>query len=87
MQKYIKDINEACGEGREYVVTLKYDKRDEVIQKVLSKSELISSTSGVLVKARYKGKDISIVRSGKMLFKNMHSIEELKSILAELLEH
>ncbi|MEM1537917.1 MAG: hypothetical protein QXK12_04810 [Candidatus Nezhaarchaeales archaeon] len=85
LQKYVKDINEVCGNVKEYVVTLKYDKRDEALQRLMGKSELISTPSRLLVKARYKGKEMSIVPGGRIVFRNVHDVNELKNVLMELL--
>lgn len=85
LQRYVKDINEACGNVKEYVITLKYDKRDEAIQKLLSRSELVSRVSDLLIKARYKGKELSVVPSGKIVFRDVRDVEELRNVLIELL--
>lgn len=79
-------IDEACGEGREFIVTLKYGKRDEALKKVLEKCRLEQNLSGILTKGKYKDREVSIFRTGKLVIREFKGREEAKSFLEELFE-
>jgi len=78
-------IEEACGEGREFIVTLKYGKREEALEKVLKKCSLEQSLSGIMAKGRYKDKDITIFRTGKLVIREFKGREEAENFLKDLL--
>ena len=40
LQKYVSMIDEACGEGREFIITLKYSEKDRVLEKIFDKCHL-----------------------------------------------
>ncbi len=84
IEEYVKDIEKTCGEKEEYVVMLKYGKQREAAQKIISKGNVTSTVAGTLIKVKYKDKEISIV-GNKVLFKNVQSMEEIKSLINELL--
>jgi len=85
LNKYVSRIEEACGEGRDFIVILKYAQRDEAIKKILEKCIAQQTVLGVLIKGKYKGKEISVFRSGKLILKGIKDRNEAESILQELL--
>ena len=85
INEYVGKIEEACGEGREFIITLKYGKREEALEKVLKKCSLWQSLSGIMTKVRYKDKDITIFRTGKLVIREFNGREEAESFLKDLL--
>jgi len=85
LEEYVSRIEEACGEERDFVVILKYAKREEAMRKVLEKCAIERTLSGVLTKGRYKGKEISVFRTGKLILKGLKERKEAEEILEELL--
>ncbi len=86
LKEYISKIDEACGEGREFIITLKYDKRDEALKRVFKKCLLNQTIAGILTKGKYKEKDVSIFRTGKLVIREFHGREEAEGFLEELLK-
>lgn len=84
--EYVSKIDEACGEGKEFIITLRYDKREEALKKVLGKCHLDKTIAGILTKGKYKDKDVSIFRSGKLVVRQFHGREEAESFLEELFQ-
>ena len=80
-------IEEACvgGKEKDFIVILKYAKRDEVIEKILEKCKIEQTLLGVLTKCRYKGKEFSVFRTGKLILKRLEERSEVEKILEELL--
>ena len=83
--EYVNKIEEACGEGREFIITLKYAKRDEAIQRVFDKCGINTGSIGILTKCKYKDKEISIFRTGKLVIREFRGKEEAENFLKDLL--
>ncbi|MCJ7633280.1 hypothetical protein MUP77_12930 [Candidatus Bathyarchaeota archaeon] len=77
-------IDEACGEGREFIVILKHDKMNEAINRMLQKVSVENSVAGMLTRARYKGKQVNIFRTGKLVIREFYGKEEVVSFLEDL---
>lgn len=85
LEEYVSKVEEACGEGREFIITLKYSKRDEALKKVLEKCHIDQSLAGILTKGKYKDKEISIFRTGKLVVREFRGREEAEKFLEDLL--
>jgi hypothetical protein len=88
IEDYVSRIEEACGAAKtkDYVIILKQDKREEALNKVLSKSRVITEIRGIAVKASLKDKEFTVFMNGRLMFKSLRDKEELNAILKELLE-
>lgn len=85
LEEYVSRIEEACGEEKDFVVILKYAKREEAMRKILEKCTVERTLSRVLTKGRYKGKEVSVFRTGKLIIKGLKKRKEAEEILEELL--
>lgn len=77
-------IDEACGEGREFIVTLKYSVRDKAFGKVFEKCRLAPNLSSMLMKGKYLDKEISIFKTGKLVIREFKGRKEATDFLEEL---
>ncbi|MBS7621015.1 hypothetical protein KEJ32_02720 [Candidatus Bathyarchaeota archaeon] len=82
---YIARIEEACGEERDYIIHFKYDKKEEVITKILKKATLQKTTAKIIFDLTYKETYIRLYATGKAVFKKIKDKEQLNQILTELL--
>lgn len=87
LKEYVSRIEEACGDGKErdFIVILKYAKREEAMEKILAKCKVDKTLSGVLVIGRYNDKEVSIFRTGRLILKGLKKRGEAENILNELL--
>jgi len=85
LEEYVSRIEEACGEGRDFIVILKYAKREEAIKRILEKCEVGRSLKGVLTKAKCKGKEVSVFITGKIILKGLTGRESAEKMLEDLL--
>ncbi len=85
MNKYVSRVEETCGEERDFVVILKYAKREEAMKRILDKCKIERTLSGVLQKGRYKNKEISVFISGKLILKGLKEKEDAEELLEEIL--
>lgn len=86
LKEYVNRIDEACGEERDFIVILKYAKREEALRKILEKIEIERTLSRVMTKGRYEDRDISVFVTGKLIIKGLKGRKEAEEILGKLLE-
>jgi len=85
VEDYVARIEETCGEEKGAVVTFKYGKKDEAIAKILKKSKLKNSLSGIIFELAFQGISFRMFSSGKAVFKGFKNKEALHDILVALL--
>ncbi len=85
VNRYIKKFEKICGEEKSYLVLLKYNFVHEAIDKILSKGEVVETFHGMMFKIKYRDKEMSVFRSGRIIFKGVEDSEELKKLLDDLL--
>lgn len=85
LKEYVSRIEEACGEGRDFVVILKYAKREEAIRRILEKCKIERTLSRVMMKGKCKDRDVSVFITGKLIIKGLKGRKEAEEILEELL--
>jgi hypothetical protein len=86
LKEYVNRIDEACGEGRDFIVILKYAKREEALRKILEKIDIERTLSRVMTKGRYENRDISVFVTGKLIMKGLQGRKEAEEILGKLLK-
>jgi len=85
LKEYVSRIEEACGEGRDFIVILKYAKREGAVRRILEKCKVERTFSKVMMMGKYKDKDISVFITGKLILKGLKGRKEAEEILEELL--
>lgn len=85
LKEYVSRIEEACGEGRDFIVILKYAKREEAVRRILEKCKVERTFSKVMIMGKYKNKEISVFITGKLILKGLTGRKEAEEILEELL--
>lgn len=84
-EDYVARIEEACGEERDFIVVFKYDKKDEVIAKILEKARIEKSISRVIFELTFRNVSFRLYGTGKAIFRNLKDKGELKNVLSDLL--
>jgi TATA-box binding protein (TBP) (component of TFIID and TFIIIB) len=85
VEDYVARIEETCGEEKSAIVTLKYDKKNEVIAKIMKKAKLKKSLSGIIFELEFQGISFRMFSSGKIIFKGFKNKEALRDLLTALL--
>jgi len=85
VEDYVARIEETCGEDKSAIVTLKYDKKDEAIAKILKKAKLKKSLSGIIFELDFQGISFRMFSSGKAIFEGVKNKEALHDLLVALL--
>jgi TATA-box binding protein (TBP) (component of TFIID and TFIIIB) len=85
VEDYVARIEETCGEEKSAIVTLKYDKKNEAIAKIMKKAKLKKSISGIIFELEFQGVSFRMFSSGKAIFKGFKNKEALRDLLTALL--
>ena len=85
IEDYVARIEQTCGENKSAIVTLKYDKKNEAIDKIMKKAKLKKSLSGVIFELEFQGISFRMFSSGKIIFTGVKNKEALHDILTALL--
>ena len=87
LKEYVNKIGRTCGDGLEYIITLKHDKKSEAFKKVLAKWHLTRTIAEILANGKYKDKSVTLIfKTGKLVIRPFHKREEAEDFLEELLE-
>jgi hypothetical protein len=82
---YVSRIEGTCGKEKDIIVIFKYDKKDEVTKRILTKATLKKSIGGIIFELTFQNCSFRLYGSGKAIFRDLKDKEELNSLLAELL--
>ncbi|NIO37623.1 hypothetical protein GTO27_07960 [Candidatus Bathyarchaeota archaeon] len=78
-------VEETCGKEKDFVVTFKYDKRKEAIEKILKRAKTEKSISGIVFELVFENVSFRLYKTGKAIFRDFESKEELRKVLLALL--
>ena len=82
-EDFISKIEKLCGPTNDFLIVVKYDVRDRLIDNILSRAEKIEFSSQLMWRIIFNGRRMNIFRTGKIIIKDV-SEEELSSILDEI---
>jgi hypothetical protein len=85
IEDYVARTEGTCGKEKDVIVIFKYDKKDEVVKKILGKATVKKSIAGLVFELAFKNYSFRLYGSGKSIFRNLGDKEELNSLLSELL--
>ena len=85
LNDYIARIEEACGEEKDIIIHLKYERKDEALDKILKRAKMEKNIAGIIFDLTYKGLSIRLYNTGKAIIKKARDENQVQSILAELL--
>ena len=85
-KEYVSKVDDVCGVGLDFIVTLKPQTLEEALNKVLAKCRVAQNRSGILTKGHHKSKEVSIFRTGTLLIREFNGREEAIRFLEELFE-
>jgi hypothetical protein len=85
LEDYVARVEGTCGKEKDVIVTFKYDKREEVVKKILQKAVTKKSIAGIVSEMTYKDFSFRLYGSGKAIFRSVKDKDELNTLLSELL--
>lgn len=84
-EDYVARIEETCGDEKNFIVIFKYDKKDEVIAKILKKAKKERAISTIIFELTYDNISFRLYGTGKAIFRGLKNKEELKNFLSNLI--
>jgi DNA-binding LacI/PurR family transcriptional regulator len=85
VEDYVTRIEKTCGEERYFIVVFKYNKKEDIIARILEKAKTEKSISGIIFELTFKNVSFRLYKNGKAIFRNFKDETELKKVLSELL--
>jgi ribonuclease HIII len=82
---YIARIEGTCGAESDIIVVLKFEKKDQALEKILKKATLSNTVAGMIYDITFREYSFRAYASGKIIFRGIQSKQTLNKILAELL--
>jgi len=82
---YVARIEETCGEEKDFIATFKYEKKDEIIKRILEKAKKEKSLSSMIFELTFKGVSFRLYVTGKVIFRNLKTKKDVQNILADIL--
>ena len=83
---YVSRIEGTCGAENDIIVVFRNEKKEEAISNIMRKATLKNTIAGVIFELTYKKQYFRIYTSGKIIFRDIKSKQELIKYLAILLE-
>ncbi len=85
VQDYVARIEGTCGAEKDVIVTFKYEKKQEALDKILKRATLKNNLSGIIFELTFQGISFRVYTSGKAIFRSVKNREELNRLLSGLL--
>jgi len=85
LDDYVARVEGTCGKEKDVIVFFRYEKKDEVVKKILERSVLKKSIAGIIFELAFKDHSFRLYSSGKSIFRGFENKEELNSLLSQLL--
>jgi hypothetical protein len=82
---YVARIEGTCGAESDVIVVLKFDKKDQAINKILNKATLKSKVAGMIYDFSFQEYSFRVYASGKIIFRGIKNKQALNELLAALL--
>jgi TATA-box binding protein (TBP) (component of TFIID and TFIIIB) len=82
---YVARIEGTCGAESDVIVVLKFDKKDQAINQILSKATLKNKIAGMIYDLAFQGYSFRVYASGKIIFRGVKNKQDLNDLLAALL--
>ncbi len=82
---YVARIEGTCGAEKDVIVTFKYEKKQEAIDKILKRATLKNNLSGIIFELTFENVSFRVYSSGKAIFRSVKDKAELNRLLSALL--
>ncbi|MCL2642576.1 MAG: hypothetical protein FWD52_03565 [Candidatus Bathyarchaeota archaeon] len=82
---YIARIEGTCGAESDIIVVLKFDKKDQALEKILKNATLKNKIADIIYDLTYEKYSFRFYASGKIIFRGIKNKQILNQILDNLL--
>ena len=85
VEDYVARTEGTCGEEKDVVVTFKYNRKSEAIQRIMKRAKLQKSIANMIFEMAYEGASFRLYPSGRVIFRSLKDTQQLHKILTDLL--
>ena len=85
VEDFVARIEETCGDEKNFIVTFRYDRKDEAIGKISARASRQKAVSSIILEMAFKGVSFRLYGSGKAIFRGIKDKKKLHVVLTELL--
>ncbi len=82
---YVSRIEGTCGAESDVIVVLKFDKKDQALQKIKEKATLKNEVAGMIYDFSFQENLFRFYASGKIIFRGIKTKQALNKLLVALL--
>jgi TATA-box binding protein (TBP) (component of TFIID and TFIIIB) len=82
---YVSRIEGTCGAESDVIVVLKFDKKDQALEKILKRAVLKGQVAGMIYDLTFEDYSFRFYASGKIIFRGIKNKQTLNRILEKLL--
>jgi hypothetical protein len=82
---FVSRLEGTCGADSDVIVNFRFEKKDEVIARIMKKAALKNTIAGIIFELTYEGVSFRLYASGKAIFRGFRTKTELMDYLAKLL--
>jgi len=81
LDDYVQRVEETCGKGGDFIAIIRHDKAGEFLEKALRAGEVMYNAPGIMARLKVGDKEISVLRTGRVLVKGASNLKEVKAVL------
>jgi hypothetical protein len=85
VEDYVARIEESCGGEKSFIVTFKFEKKTEVVSRILKKAKINRSISNIIYELSFKGVSFRLYGTGKAIFRDLKEESDVRALLVDLL--
>ena len=85
LEDYVARVEGTCGNEKDVIVVIKFDKKDEAMANILKRATLKNAIAGIIYELTFQGASFRLYNSGKAIFRSIKNREELNNLLTSLL--
>ena len=85
VEDYVARTEGTCGKEQDVIVMFKFEKKDEAVKKILAKATRKKAIAGIIFEMTFGKYSFRLYGSGKAIFRDLQSKEELNALLSDLL--
>jgi hypothetical protein len=82
---YISIIVNSCGAESDIIVVLKFDKKDQALEKILKKATLKNKIANTVYEMEHKEYSFLVYIHGKIIFRKIQNKQVINNVLEDLL--
>jgi len=85
VEDFVARIEETCGEEKDFIVIFKYDKKEEIIKRILQRAKKEKAISTIIFELTFQNVSFRLYGTGKAIFRSLKDKSEIHRILSDLL--